>query len=362
MIKWISVVLAIAGTALGLYAVADSDKPQPIPELAGNPSVNPFAKGIAALGIVEPVTRAVGVFAPEAGSVASVKAEVNAMVKQGDELFRLDTRALESQRVRAQAAVVEAQAQLERLRALPRPEDVAPVEAELRRIDTESRTRAEELAREKSAAARGASNEWNVRQLELALEKSQADLARARAELARIKAGAWAQDLTIAEASLDRARAEVRSVELLMDRLIVRSPIDGTVLKRDLEPGEYVSPGTGLAAPVVVGDVRELRVRARVDEEDIVALREGARPRASARVRGVSAELFDLEFIRIEPLARPKNELTGANAERVDTRVVDVLFRVTRRPGSPLFAGQAVDVFIDAQPSGGAAQPTGAVK
>lgn len=351
MIKWISVVLAIAGTALGLYAVADSDKPQPIPELAGNPSVNPFAKGIAALGIVEPVTRAVGVFAPEAGSVVSVKAEVNAMVKQGEELFRLDTRTLESQKVRAQAAVAEAQAQLARLRALPRAEDVAPIEAEARRIDTEARTRAEELAREKSAASRGASNEWNVRQLELALEKSQADLARARAELTRIKAGAWSPDLAIAEAALVRATSEVQAIDVLIDRLIVRSPIDGTVLKRDIEPGEYATPGVG-TAPIVVGDVRELRIRARVDEEDIVGLREGARPRASARVRGVSAELFDLEFIRIEPLARPKNELTGANAERVDTRVVDVLFRVTKRPGSPLFAGQAVDVFIDAQPSG----------
>ena len=72
-------------------------------------------------------------------------------------------------------------------------------------------------------------------------------------------------------------------------------------------------------------------------------LRTGAA--AQARVRGQKAILVPLTMIRIEPLAQPKVQLSGATTERVDTRVLEVLFRV--QGSATLYPGQLVDVFID---------------
>ena len=56
-----------------------------------------------------------------------------------------------------------------------------------------------------------------------------------------------------------------------------------------------------------------------------------------------------LRFVRFEPFVVPKRSLTGDSTERVDTRVLQVIYRV-ERDDLPLFVGQQVDVFIDAQP------------
>ena len=68
--------------------------------------------------------------------------------------------------------------------------------------------------------------------------------------------------------------------------------------------------------------------------------------KAVARTRGAQPTMLDLEVLRIEPSARPKSDLTGNNTERVDTRVIDVVLRVTSPATTPIFPGQAVDVFI----------------
>jgi hypothetical protein len=64
-------------------------------------------------------------------------------------------------------------------------------------------------------------------------------------------------------------------------------------------------------------------------------------------VRGNAALKTSLRFVRIEPFVVPKRSLTGDSTERVDTRVLQVIYRV-ERDDLPLFVGQQLDVFIDA--------------
>ena len=54
-----------------------------------------------------------------------------------------------------------------------------------------------------------------------------------------------------------------------------------------------------------------------------------------------------LKFVRFEPLVVPKQSLTGASTERVDTRVLQAVYRI-QKADFPLFVGQQMDVFIDA--------------
>ncbi|MGL5020345.1 MAG: efflux RND transporter periplasmic adaptor subunit, partial [Luteolibacter sp.] len=65
-------------------------------------------------------------------------------------------------------------------------------------------------------------------------------------------------------------------------------------------------------------------------------------------LKGDPTITFPLEFIRIEPYVIPKVSLTGSSTERVDTRVLQVIYALDRPLDVPLYVGQQVDVFIEA--------------
>jgi HlyD family secretion protein len=66
-------------------------------------------------------------------------------------------------------------------------------------------------------------------------------------------------------------------------------------------------------------------------------------------VKGDSLTPFPLKFVRIEPFVIPKQSLTGASTERVDTRVLQVIYELPVPEGKQLYVGQQVDVMIGGQ-------------
>jgi multidrug resistance efflux pump len=127
--------------------------------------------------------------------------------------------------------------------------------------------------------------------------------------------------------------------------------VDGNVLKVDVRRGEYV--GTPPGQPLIVlGDLERLHVRVDIDEEDIPRFRPGMP--AKATLRGASATTLPLEFVRVEPYVRPKISLTSGPGERVDTRVLQVIYALEPDVAN-IYAGQQVDVFLDASPASTAA-------
>ena len=62
-----------------------------------------------------------------------------------------------------------------------------------------------------------------------------------------------------------------------------------------------------------------------------------------------------LTFVRIEPYIVPKRSLTGESTERVDTRVLQIIFRFDL-PQIPVYVGQQMDVFIECQPQAKASE------
>jgi hypothetical protein len=98
----------------------------------------------------------------------------------------------------------------------------------------------------------------------------------------------------------------------------------------------------GLAAQVIRLFVRAGR---KVDERDGPGVRAGK----IGSVRGDSARRYPMRFVRFEPYVIPKRNLTGDGAERVDTRVLQVIFALEK--AAPVYAGQQMDVFIDGSES-----------
>ncbi len=349
MIKNITIILCCVGLALGIWVAATDKKDLPSPPPEQPPAVNPFPNGLAALGFIEASSREVEVAAPDSGLVLAVLAEPNQRVDEGAPLFSLDARPLLAERLAAEAALAATQAELERLLALPREEDLPPLQARVdeavawandakRRLDVAIEAQASEAANEEEIAQRRAS-----------YLAAQAALAAAEAELARLQAGAWEQELAVARARVTQHQAAIEAVQIRIDRMTVRAPITGTIIKRNIEKGEFVAPGSS-RPPFILANLDQLHVRAQVDEEDTPLLREGAE--AIAQVRGPIPAQVPLRMLRIEPLAQPKTQITGQSGELIDTRVVEVIFAVdmARIPAeiARLFPGQAVDVFIRA--------------
>jgi hypothetical protein len=88
-------------------------------------------------------------------------------------------------------------------------------------------------------------------------------------------------------------------------------------------------------------------VRVDIDEFEIGRFDSAAAARAVPR--GSAGDEYTLAFLRVEPFVVPKKSLTGDNTERVDTRVLQVIYDCDPAGRPPLFVGQQVEVFIEIQ-------------
>lgn len=340
---WLIPVLAISGLAFAGWTVAKGAHPVPAAAPVAEPATAPFARSVAAAGLIEAAGENIAIGTPVGGLAVEVPATIGARVEAGDPLFRLDDRTERAELAVRAAALAVAEADLARLKASPRPEDLPPARARVAEAEAQLTDAARQLARYQAADASAvAPDELDRRRG--AAQVAEARLAAARAELASLEAGAWAPDLAAAGARADEARARIAAAEAEVERLTVRAPAAGTVLQVKIRAGEYATPGA-LATPLVLlGDTSTLQVRVDVDENDAWRARPGAP--AQATLRGNAAVRFPLEWVRHEPYVVPKRSLTGESTERVDTRVLQIVYRFT--PGDrTLYVGQQVDVFID---------------
>ena len=310
----------------------------------GTPPASEYATTVAAVGLVEPASENIAISTPLPGLVTAVHVAPGDVVAIGAPLFTLDDRAARATLAVRDQQVAAARAALARLEQSPRPEDLPPLRAKVQvAAQALADAKVQQQLIEQVDDPRAISREDLLRK-RIASEAAAARLDAARAELARVQAGAWSADLAVARAALDLAQRERASAEVDLERLTVKAPRAGAVLKVNARPGEYAQVGA-LAAPLIVfGDTAELHVRADVDEQEAHLVTVGAAAQASPR--GAADTRVPLEFVRIEPLVVPKRQLTGDVAERVDTRVLQVIYRV--QPGAvPLYVGQQVDVFIE---------------
>jgi multidrug efflux pump subunit AcrA (membrane-fusion protein) len=314
---------AIAALALGVFSIA---RTQPRRETASPPSAPPdsiYAHCVAAVGLVETSTENIAIGTSLSDVVTEVPANVGQTVKRGDILFRLDDRHLRAELAARQADLRVAQAQVS-------------VDAAVLRDLTQQLGFAEGVA---------AIDKRAISADDLTRRRSAVQTAQARLEQAR--------------ARVEAASAQIQVIATQIERSVVRAPIDGDVLQVKVHPGEFAPAASASATPLVLlGRLKPLHIRVDVDEHEAWRVRTGAR--ATAAVRGNVSLTTPLIFVRFEPFVLPKKSLTGDSTERVDTRVLQVIYRV-ENDDLPLFVGQQMDVFIEdevQQTSRNSAAPT----
>lgn len=340
--------IAVGMIVYSLRYMADAKQRLPVVHPPVQPAANPFPNSVAGAGMVEPETENISIGAPLPGIVVDVLVKVGQRVKAGDPLFRIDDRDRKAELSVRQAMLADALAALARLEAMPRPEEIPAAEAKVREAKADwdnweqqwargeklltNKTMTEEEFQERKQTAIGARERYN----------------KAVADYNLLKAGSWEPEKRVAKFAVEREKAQVEQAQTEVDRLTVRALVAGEVLQVNVRLGEFVGAPPGQAL-IVLGSTKQLHVRVDIDEYDIPRFVSDAPARAT--LKGQSNHFFPLRFVRIEPFVIPKKSLTGDNTERVDTRVLQVIYAVENSQ-QPLYVGQQVDVFINTTSGG----------
>jgi multidrug resistance efflux pump len=351
--KYILPLLAIAGMTFAIITVYNSRyAPQNVPTDVPPPSRPKQMKSIAGAGIVEARKENIPIGTNIPGVVTEVYVKKGDQVQKGDSLFRIDDRDYKARLLMAEAELAAAEAQLHKLIAAPRPEDVPPARAAVE----EARAKLDD-----AEAAMGRTERLYQRQMAPAQDydkdrftyyAARAALARAQADLERILAGTWKEDIDVARAAVQQAKSRVESAKIDLERLTVRAMADGEVLQLNVRLGQFA--GMVFKEPMIIlGDVKRLHVRVDIDESDLPFFEKEAE--AIATLKGRPGARFEgLKLVYIEPYVVPKTSLTGSNSERVDTRVLQVIYELPDKRPVDLYVGEQMDVYMKA-----AAKPEG---
>ncbi|MFO0948016.1 MAG: efflux RND transporter periplasmic adaptor subunit [Planctomycetota bacterium] len=347
MFRWLRAMilpgLAIFSLGFALVSVvpASQDGAKSKPPI--EPARTPFADTVAGAGIVEPSSENILLGTHIPGVVAEVFVRAGQQVKRGQPLFRIDDRQLRAELKVHLASLRAAEAQLSRLRQLPRPEEIPVSEAAVGAAKARLAEQEDLLARSrKLKATRSVGDEEHFRR-EQEFRAAEQELAKAKASLDLLRAGAWVQDIEVAQTQVEQARAQWEKANTEIERLTVNAPVDGDVLQVNVRPGESVGASPSQAL-IVLGEAGVRHVRVDIDEHDIPRFRIGAPARAN--LRGDQNATYNLRFVRVEPYVVPKKSLTGDNTERVDTRVLQVIYAIEPSE-QPLYVGQQLDVYVD---------------
>jgi HlyD family secretion protein len=361
--------LSILGLVVAFASAFVQGREKPVQPPAFAPVENPYPHGLYADGIVEGLQghgENINLQPEVAGVVTAVLVQEGQSVTQGQPLLTLDDTVQRAQAEQARAQAAAAAAQLEALKAQPRKETL-----EIARAQVEVATAAVKTAEDQSAKLAHA-REIDAKAVSKdALDNASnaAKTARANLELARrqwdlTKAGAWIHDIHQQERQAEALDRQAAAAQALLDKYTIKAPVDGVILAIRVAVGGYVSPqGTyatytqGLQPILAMSTPQDaLQVRCYIDEILISRLPPPEKTLGRMFVRGTNLSL-PLTYVRRQPYVTPKIQLSNQRQERVDLRVLPLLFRFERPRDLTIYPGQLVDVYIGEEP----AKPPGEV-
>lgn len=307
-------IIAVVGLIAAVIFIARGlpdrtlDEPEREPPRATGALAN--AARVAGAGVVEPSSEVVQIGTALSGLVMDLLVQPGDYVEKGQPLFVVDTRSLRAQLGQANAAIGEARAA------------IAEAQSALA------------TASQQLALYRNVDDPAAVSRAEVIRAEGDANAARTRLGLARAR-------LEAAQASASLAATEI-------GRATVRAPMAGEILAVNIRPGEYLSTMGGGGAPFIeMGQTRPLHIRIDIDEDQAPRLAMGAE--ATVSPRGAADMQVQARFVRAEPLVVPKKSLTNSAQERVDVRVLQVIYELPNRDDGLFRVGQQVDAYIPAK-------------
>jgi HlyD family secretion protein len=351
-------VLSAIGLLLGIYsAYIYAQQPRPQPPLF-NPASNPYAKGIYADGIIEsdqPQGDNINIYPEVSGPITSVLALEGQSVRKGDPLLTIDDSVQRATAAQQQAQAEAAQSLLSELEAEPRPEALNVAEAQERNAEATVKTAQDEFDKQQHVyhLDPDAVSRETLDTDRDALQVAKTNLQVVTKQYELVKAGAWSYDIANQERQFTALSMAHAASEALLSKYTIRAPADGVVLSVAAAVGSYVSAAgaynsytEGYGPVIVMGSPQQkLDVRTYVDEILVDRIPDAAKIDAQMFIRGTDTRI-PLQFVRVEPYIAPKIELSDQREERVDVRVLPLIFRFDKPDNLKLYPGELVDVYI----------------
>ena len=350
--------LSMLGMVAGLVsAFVYGVQKKPLPAVF-NPAPNPYAKGIYATGIIESSQthgENINLYPEVAGTITQILATEGDTVRKGAPLLRIDDSVqratVEQQQSQADAAL----ALLEEFRAQPRAENLAVAKAQVEFASASLKSAQDQLDKQMrsynldphSVSKDTLDNALNT------VKVAQANLAVVQKQYELTKAGAWIYDIQNQEKQYIALTKAAAAATALLAKYTIKAPVDGVVLSIQAAVGSYISSQgaydtytQGLSPVLVMGSSQSyLGVRCYIDEILIHRLPRALQMRAQMFIRGTNISV-PLEYVRVQPYVSPKIELSNQRTERVDVRVLPVIFRFEKPKNIDVYPGQLVDVYI----------------
>ena len=314
------IALAIIGILAGFVsAYVFGIKQKPLPP-AFTPASNPYQKGIYANGIIESYQSSgqnINIYPEVPGVVTKILIAEGQHVNAGTPMLMLDDSVQ-----RATVAQLKAQAESSR-------EQIELAKASLKSLqDTlDKQTKSYELDPK-------------------SVSKDVLDTAQNAVEVGKA-------NLAVSEKQYEAALKAYQTANVLLSKYVINAPSDGSVLSVNTAAGSYISSqGSydsytgGADPPIVMGKLQNyIEVRCYIDEILINRLPKTTQMHARMFVRGTDISI-PLEYVREQPYVTPKIELSNQRTERVDVRVLPIIFRFEKQKDITLYPGQLVDVYI----------------
>ena len=298
---------------------------------------------IAGPGRVEPSSEDIKIGSELSGRLKSVNVEEGDAIQRGQVLAELENADYRAQVESSRANVIAKQAVLRKVINGARRQERDEARSAVNEASAVSENAKSELHRRQELFSAGV-----VSREELERYAREADVAQAKYEAAvqqhaLVDDRAREEDQSLAEADLQLAQAQLDEAQARYDKTFIRSPIDGTVLRKHHRSGESVSNSSTVPDPVLtIGDRKTLRVRVDVDETDVSKVNVGQKAYVTADAFG--RQKFWGHVVRVGQQLGPKNVRTDEPTEKVDTKILETLVELD--PGSHLPDGLRVDAFI----------------
>jgi HlyD family secretion protein len=189
------------------------------------------------------------------GRVAEIPVARGQDVAAGAVLVKIDNPETIAKNEQALAARVVAEAQLANIKAGTRAEVIAARKAALERAQASVILAQKTYERVSQLAEHGNAPQARLDQVTDALHESQRAVDQARSAHEQAVNGYTKEEREIAAANVQKAVADIKAVESIVDQMVVYAPVASQIYKRNVEPGEYVSPGVPLVTLIDLGDM-----------------------------------------------------------------------------------------------------------
>ena len=298
---------------------------------------------IAGPGRVEPASEDIKIGSELSGRLKAVYVEEADAIRRGQVLAELENADYRAQVESARANVIAKEATLRKVVNGARRQERDEAWSSVNEAKAVMENANSELRRRQELFSAGV-----VSREELDRYAREADVAQAKYDAAvqqhaLVDDRAREEDRSFAEADLKLAEGQLAEAQARYEKTSIRSPIDGSVLRKHHRSGESVSNSSTVPDPILtIGDRKTLRVRVDVDETDVSKVNVGQKAYVTADAFG--KQKFWGHVVRVGQQLGPKNVRTDEPTEKVDTKILETLVELD--PGSHLPDGLRVDAFI----------------